>query len=92
MARCARRDGGIGCARRGGGSAAWNADGSGLFYTRYPAKGERPDPDLRFYQQTYFHKLGTSAEQDTYEFGKDLPRIAETVLREGIDVDGGYNA
>src|SRR5205085_6062348 len=24
----------------GGGSAAWNADGSGIYYTRYPAKGE----------------------------------------------------
>src|SRR3954471_688403 len=31
-----------------GGSAAWNADGSGLFYTRYPRKGERPDEQLNF--------------------------------------------
>ena len=27
----------------GGGSAAWNADGTGVFYTRYPHAGERPD-------------------------------------------------
>lgn len=60
----------------GGGSAAWNADGTGIFYTRYPAKGERPDSDLHFHQQVYFHKLGTPVEQDTHEFGKDLPRIA----------------
>ena len=26
----------------GGGSAAWNADGTGIFYTRYPRPGERP--------------------------------------------------
>lgn len=69
----------------GGGSAAWNADGSGIFYTRYPAKGERADDDLHFYQQIYFHKLGTSAEQDSYEAGKDFPRIAEIKLESSID-------
>ena len=29
----------------GGGSVAWNAEGNGLFYTRYPRSGERPDAD-----------------------------------------------
>ena len=43
-----------------GGSAAWNADGSGIYYTRFPRKGERPEADLNFYQQVYFHKLGTA--------------------------------
>ena len=28
-----------------GGSVAWAADGSGVFYTRYPHKGERPPAD-----------------------------------------------
>jgi prolyl oligopeptidase PreP (S9A serine peptidase family)/phosphodiesterase/alkaline phosphatase D-like protein len=69
----------------GGGSAAWNVDNSGIFYTRYPAKGERPDVDLMFYQQIYFHKLGTPAEEDKYEFGKDFPRIAETALEASPD-------
>ena len=41
-----------------GGSAAWNADGTGIYYTRFPRKGERPDADLNFYQQVYFHKHG----------------------------------
>ena len=59
-----------------GGSAAWNADGSGVFYTRFPRKGERPDADLNFYQQIYFHKLGTPDTKDTYSIGKDFPRIA----------------
>src|SRR5437879_5118588 len=31
-----------------GGSAAWNADGTGIYYTRFPRKGERPDADLNF--------------------------------------------
>jgi len=56
-----------------GGSLAWNADGSGFFYTRYPRPGERPEADLAFYQQVYFHKLGTPTEQDTYAIGKDFP-------------------
>jgi len=63
-----------------GGSVAWNADGSGLYYTRYPHEGERPKQDLDFYQQVYFHKLGTPATEDRYELGKDLPRIAEISL------------
>lgn len=63
-----------------GGSAAWNADGTGVYYTRFPRKGERPDADLNFYQQIYFHKLGTSDTEDTYSIGKDFPRIAEIVL------------
>ena len=29
-----------------GGSGAWNADGTGVYYTRFPRKGERPDADL----------------------------------------------
>ena len=63
-----------------GGSAAWNADGSGVFYTRYPHAGERPEADLDFYQQVWFHRLGTPAGDDKIEIGKDFPRIAEIEL------------
>jgi len=71
-----------------GGSAAWNADGTGVFYTRFPRKGERPDADLNFYQQIYFHKLGTPGTKDTYSIGKDFPRIAEIAL--AASRDGKY--
>jgi len=71
-----------------GGSAAWNADGTGVFYTRFPRKGERPDADLNFYQQIYFHKLGTPDSEDTYSIGKDFPRIAEITL--AASHDGKY--
>ena len=43
-----------------GGSIAWNADNSGFYYTRYPQNNERPAADADFYQQVYFHKLGTT--------------------------------
>jgi len=69
----------------GGGSAEWNADGTGIFYTRYPRPGERPDGDLNFFQQIWFHKLGTPVSADTYELGRDFPRIAEIELAASDD-------
>jgi prolyl oligopeptidase len=63
-----------------GGSIAWKKDSTGFWYTRYPQGSERPKEDANFYQQVYFHKLGTQSDQDTYAIGKDFPRIAETVL------------
>src|SRR5205085_7503046 len=68
-----------------GGSAAWNGDGSGLYYTRFPRQGERPEADLNFYQQVYYHKLGTPDTEDIYSIGKDFPRIAEVVLEASHD-------
>jgi prolyl oligopeptidase len=68
-----------------GGSVAWNGDGSGLWYTRYPRPGERSKEDLDFYQQVYFHKLGTPEPSDRYEIGKDFPRIAEVELESSDD-------
>jgi prolyl oligopeptidase len=63
-----------------GGSVAWDKEGKGVFYTRYPRSGERPDADLAFYQQVYFHQLGTPESSDRYELGKELPKIAEIGL------------
>lgn len=63
-----------------GGSLAWNADGTGFHYTRYPRSGERDAVDLDFYQQVYFHKLGAPESADVYALGKEFPRIAETDL------------
>ena len=64
----------------GGGSAAWTPDGQAVFYTRYPHQGERPDDDLNFFQQIYFHRLGTPLSADVYSAGREFPRIAEIDL------------
>jgi len=64
-----------------GGTLAWDRDGKGFTYSRYPRKGERPAEDLDFYVQVYHHRLGTSPDEDTYEIGKDFPRIAEIELK-----------
>ena len=68
-----------------GGSVAWNADSTGFYYTRYPRAGERPPVDLDFYQQVYFHRLGTDTKQDQYSIGKEFPRIAEIQLHASDD-------
>jgi prolyl oligopeptidase len=64
----------------GGGSIAWDAKSTGFWYTRYPQGDERAREDVNFYQQVWFHKLGTPASADTYVIGKEFPRIAETEL------------
>ena len=69
----------------GGGSLAWTSDSRGLWYTRYPHEGERPKEDLDFYQQVFFHTLGTPAAEDRYSMGRELPRIAEISLRASED-------
>ncbi|MFP2908269.1 prolyl oligopeptidase family serine peptidase [Pyxidicoccus sp. 3LFB2] len=68
-----------------GGSLAWNADGTGYFYTRYPRGEERAPADRDFFQQVYYHQLGTPTEKDTYALGKDFPRIAMTELETSHD-------
>jgi prolyl oligopeptidase len=78
-----------------GGSLAWNADGTGFYYTRYPHAGERPAADMDFYQQVYFHDLGPRPTEqnrhppppkaDRYEIGKDFPRIVEIGLDTSAD-------
>ena len=72
----------------GGGDVAWNAHGAGFYYTRYPRNDEKPKEDLNFYEQVYFHKLGTAVEKDTYVIGKDFARIAEVFL--DTSDDGRY--
>ena len=63
-----------------GGDLAWAPDGSGFYYTRHPRGEERPLEDRNFYQQLYYHRLGTETANDRYELGREFPRIAEIEL------------
>ena len=60
-----------------GGDVAWKPDESGFYYTRYPREDEWPPEDMRFFQQVFYHHLGASTEEDSYELGEEFPRIAE---------------
>ena len=68
-----------------GGDMAWTGDERGFYYTRYPQGKERPAEDANFYQQVYYHVLGSSAAQDKYVLGKEFPRIGETALETAHD-------
>jgi len=70
-----------------GGDLAWTPDGSGFYYTRYPRASERPVEDMDFYQQVWYHKMGTLPDEDRYEIGKDFPRIVEIRLQ--VDMCSG---
>jgi prolyl oligopeptidase len=48
-----------------GGDMAWTADRRGFYYTSYPQGNERPAEDANFYQQAYYHVLGSSATLTT---------------------------
>lgn len=68
-----------------GGGLAWNADATGFWYTRYPQGEERAAEDRNFFQQIYFHTLGTPAKADQYVLGREFPRIAEIDLKSTDD-------
>jgi len=54
-------------------------DGKGFWYTRYPGP-DRPAAEQHFFQQLYFHLIGTDSGQDTYVLGKGFPKVAEILL------------
>ena len=43
-------------------SVAWLPDGQTLFYTRYPAPGEVPPGDEKYFCRVYLHRLGRRPE------------------------------
>ena len=71
-----------------GGSIEWAPDSRGFYYTRYPQGDERPAEDRHFFQQVWFHRLGSARASDRYVIGREFPRIAEIELRGSRD--GSY--
>ena len=53
-------------------SLAWLPDGSGFYYTRYPAKGEVPAGEEQYHRSVYLHRLGTEPTADPKVFGEGL--------------------
>jgi prolyl oligopeptidase len=64
------------------GSLAWAGDSSGFWYTRYQSPRERPDGDVGFYQEVWYHPLGDSLEEDRRELAGVFAdnRIAENFV------------
>ena len=55
-------------------SLAWLPDGSGFYYTRYPARGTVPEGDENYFRRVYFHSLGTDPGHDPLVFGEGRDR------------------
>jgi len=47
---------------------AWLPDGSGFYYTRYPAPGEVPEGEEHYHRSIFFHRLGTDPTADPLLF------------------------
>jgi prolyl oligopeptidase len=50
---------------------AWLPDGSGFYYTRYPAPGTVPDDEVQYHRTVYFHLLGTDPSADPLIFAPE---------------------
>jgi len=49
-------------------SLAWLPDGTGFYYTRYPAPGSVPEGDEHYHRSIFFHRVGDDASTDPLIF------------------------
>ncbi len=53
---------------------AWDPDGQGFLYLRYPEPGSVPAGDEDYYRHVYYHRLGTDWHDDPKVFGQGRPK------------------
>ena len=69
--------------------ASWTKDGSGVFYSRYPAADEKSKLSAEnFNQKMYFHKLGTAQTDDMLVY--ERPDDKEMFVGGSVTEDGNY--
>jgi prolyl oligopeptidase len=66
---------------------AWLPDGSGFYYTRYPAGGEVPEGEEHYHRSVFFHRLGTDSSGDPLIF---RPAEKEHWPGVGLSPDGRW--
>jgi len=59
-------------------SLAWEPDGGGFYYTRFPAPGDVPEGEEQFHRRVYHHTLGDDPLDDPLVFGGGLDMRAWT--------------
>lgn len=69
-------------------SIAWSPDGSGFYYTRYPALGSVAAGDENYYSRVYYHHLGDDPAGDPLVFGEGYPR--EIMVSVHLSEDGRW--
>lgn len=55
-------------------SVAWDRDGQGFHYTRYPEPGTVAAGDENYFRHLYYHKFGTRWEDDPKVYGDGRPK------------------
>ncbi|MBU1626754.1 prolyl oligopeptidase family serine peptidase [bacterium] len=68
--------------------SVWLPDNSGFYYTAKPLKGEVPEGEENYWHSVYFHKLGTTPEEDVKVFYHD--KVKEYFHGVTISEDGKY--
>jgi prolyl oligopeptidase len=66
---------------------AWLPDGTGFYYTRYPAPGEAPEGEEHYHRAIYFHRLGSDPAGDPLVF---KPAEKEHWPSVGLSPDGRW--
>jgi prolyl oligopeptidase len=66
---------------------AWLPDGTGFYYTRYPAPGAVPAGEEHYHRGVYFHRLGDAPETDALVF---QPTQKEYWPGVGLSSDGRW--
>jgi prolyl oligopeptidase len=66
---------------------AWLPDGTGFYYTRYPAPGDAPEGEEHYHRAIYFHRLGSDPTEDPLCF---KPAEKEHWPSVGISTDGRW--
>lgn len=68
--------------------AAWHPDGSGFYYSRFPAPGTVPPEDESNYNKVYWHRLGAPQEEDSLVY--ERPDAKGLGFSPYISDDGKY--
>jgi prolyl oligopeptidase len=66
---------------------AWLPDGTGFYYTRYPAPGDAPEGEEHYHRAIHFHRLGSDPSGDPLVF---KPAEKEHWPSVGISPDGRW--
>ena len=69
--------------------ASWTIDGTGVYYSRYPAADDKSKLSAaNAYQKMYFHKLGTDQSADPLVY--ERPEDKDMFVGGGVSDDGKY--
>ncbi len=69
-------------------SLTWLPDGSGFYYSRYPAPGEVPPGQENYNSHIFFHRLGGDPAKDPKVFGQG--RKPEEMIEVRLSPDGRH--